>query len=67
MLILKQGFLTATTSLIWETDGAHALYGPYGLISYAKTLGSITMIGLAYDGIDWFGTSSQPMEQILGT
>lgn len=67
MLILKQGSTTATTLLTWVTEGSHGLYGPYGDISYSKVLDLVTLIGLAYDGSDWFGTSSQPLEQILGT
>jgi len=27
----------------------------------------VTMIGFAYDGNDWFGSSTQPLEQILAS
>jgi hypothetical protein len=67
MLILKQGSSTATTSITWVTEGSHGLYGPYGAISYSQVLDLVTMIGLAYDGTDWFVVSTQPLEQILAS
>ncbi len=67
MLILKQGSTTPTTSITWATEGTHALYAPSGTLGFASTTSSRTMIGLAYDGTDWYAVSSQPMQQVIAS
>jgi hypothetical protein len=63
ILILKQGSTTPTTSITWATEGTHAIYGS---LTYGTTANDRTLIGLFYDGTDWY-VSSSDMPQILAS
>jgi hypothetical protein len=63
VLILKQGSTTPTTSITWVTEGTHGLYGD---LTFGTTINDRTFIGLFYDGVDWYGLSSD-MPQILAS
>jgi hypothetical protein len=63
ILILKQGSTTPTTSITWATEGTHAIYGS---LTYGTMANDRTLIGLFYDGTDWY-VSSSDMPQILAS
>lgn len=60
-LLLKQD-ATGGRSIAWASGSKP--YVPTGSLSIATAANSRTLLGLVYDGTDWYAVSSQPMQQV---